>query len=482
MATKRNFLGSLALLLFLNLLVKPVWILGIDLTVQNRLGPADYGIYFSLYNFSLLFNVLLDLGLTLTQNRSVARDESRLRDRFLGLSVLKLILGGVYLLISGSALYASGYREEVWMLGIVLAFNQVLGSLILFFRAHLSGLHLYRLDAVVSITDKLLLITLCAFLLFHPAWSGSFNMATYVFAQTVTYALGALIAFALVLTKGKPQWHRLSARFLGSALKESWPYAFLVFLMSVYNRVDGVMVERIAGAVESGIYAAGFRLLDAFNQVAFLFSLILLPMFSRFLDQPAELKPLVKLSTSIMLILTLSVSVFSWFYAEPVIGLLYKHRVAESTEVFRWLMPAALAFGLNYVYGTLLTAGGAMGWLNGIAFLGFGINLLLNALWIPDEGALGAARATLWTQGGTAALQMITAHLRYKIGWEKGELRKLLLALTGLLVAGWLGNSLPLIAPARMGVTLAGFVLSLVLSRLVPLQRITSLLKARLRS
>ena len=79
---KRKFVTNLALVLFLNLLVKPFWIFGIDRTVQNVVGADGYGFYFSLFSFSLLLNILLDLGITNFNNRSIARDPDKLPGYF----------------------------------------------------------------------------------------------------------------------------------------------------------------------------------------------------------------------------------------------------------------------------------------------------------------------------------------------------------------------------------------------------------------
>ena len=49
---QRKFLTNLGLLLFLNLLIKPVWIFGIDLNVQRLVGVGDYGFYFVILNLT----------------------------------------------------------------------------------------------------------------------------------------------------------------------------------------------------------------------------------------------------------------------------------------------------------------------------------------------------------------------------------------------------------------------------------------------
>ena len=44
----RQFFGNLILVVFLNILIKPFYILGIDAEVINRVGASVYGNYFAL--------------------------------------------------------------------------------------------------------------------------------------------------------------------------------------------------------------------------------------------------------------------------------------------------------------------------------------------------------------------------------------------------------------------------------------------------
>ena len=60
----RKFVTNLALLLLLNLLIKPFWIFGIDRSVQNTVGAGEYGLYLALFNWALIFNIVLDIGIT----------------------------------------------------------------------------------------------------------------------------------------------------------------------------------------------------------------------------------------------------------------------------------------------------------------------------------------------------------------------------------------------------------------------------------
>ena len=92
----KKFLKNIALVLFLNLLIKPFWILGIDRTVQNVVGVADYGFYYSIFSFSFLLNILLDFGITNFNNKNIAQNNHLLRKHLSSIIVLKLILGFIY--------------------------------------------------------------------------------------------------------------------------------------------------------------------------------------------------------------------------------------------------------------------------------------------------------------------------------------------------------------------------------------------------
>ena len=60
-AVNREFIVNILFLLFINLLIKPFFIFGIDLAVQNRIG-ADYGLYLALMNLTYIFQMLNDGG------------------------------------------------------------------------------------------------------------------------------------------------------------------------------------------------------------------------------------------------------------------------------------------------------------------------------------------------------------------------------------------------------------------------------------
>ena len=97
---KKKFIFDLAILLILNLLIKPFWILAIEPNVQMKVGNVSYGEYFVLFNFSFLINILLDFGLTNFNNKNIAQHSHLLSKHFSKMLSLKFVLGLLYISVT----------------------------------------------------------------------------------------------------------------------------------------------------------------------------------------------------------------------------------------------------------------------------------------------------------------------------------------------------------------------------------------------
>lgn len=138
-------------------------------------------------------------------------------------------------------------------------------------------------------------------------------------------------------------------------LKKSFPFAMLVLLMTFYNRADAIMIERILGGdwkYQTGIYAKAFRLLDAANNIAILFAVQLLPIFSRMLKNKENIENIVKLSFTLLITPCLIVSISCLFYADEFCKLIYNGN-SEGHEVLGLLMCCFTAISMVYIFGTL---------------------------------------------------------------------------------------------------------------------------------
>ncbi len=479
---RRVFVSNLILVLFLNFLVKPLWVFGIDLTVQNRVGEEAYGLYFAIFNFSLIFNILLDLGLTHYNNQAVARDKVEVVRNFSFLTSLKFFLGIAYFLVTLVGGYLIGYRSLGFYLLLILSINQFLASLILFIRSNLSGLHFFRLDSLLSVTDKTLMILVCGTLLFTPFLKVEFTVLHFALAQLFSYLLTTLIAFVIVLKKARIFRFKFDIAYYRTGLKSSFPYALLILMMALYTRVDGVMLDRMTGSFESGIYAAAFRLLDMVNQFGYLTGLLLLPIFSGMLSRRENVSSLVRLSFSLIYVMTVVLGLSCSFWSKEIMSELYLDNAELSAPVFRLLILSSIAFGSTFIFGTLLTANRNLKTLNRIAISGFLFNIILNIILIPHYGARGAATATVITQFGTAVVQAFYCFKIFELKVRDGFwLKVIVFTALALMITYIIYNYTGLQWLLSMGINFLILLLIALYLRLFELKAAIELLKKRFR-
>jgi O-antigen/teichoic acid export membrane protein len=218
-------------------------------------------------------------------------------------------------------------------------------------------------------------------------------------------------------------------------LRQSFPYALLILLMTFYYRTDTLMLERMLpqGGLEAGIYMQGFRFFEAFNMLGYLFAGLLLPMFSRMLREREEVAPLALLAFRLVLAGSLAVAVFSSWNAEAIMAWRYSEHTDRSAPAFAMLIWCFVAVGTTYIFGTLLTAAGRLRVLNWMAAGGALLNIGLNLLLIPRFQAEGAAMASLATQWLTALVQLAMAVWLFRLAGLLPLLGRALLYLAGLL-------------------------------------------------
>lgn len=407
MSNFRFIAGNMAFLVLVNLIIKPFWIFGIELKVQNLLGPEIYGNYFALYNFVVLFMVFLDWGINNYNNRNISRNPEQLSNQFSSIFSLKIFIALFYGLLVWSIAHYLGYDENQRSLLIWLMLSQILLSYIMFFRSNLGALQLFKRDSLISILDKSLMIVICVLLI----WGSfvEFNIGHFVKAQTLGYLLTAVVGFGLVFRKIKVFKPQIKSSTFKKILKETYPFALLALLMGLYNRIDAVMLERMLpnGKEEAGIYAAAYRLLDAVNQFALLIGTVLYPVFSKKIKNNEPVWQLSWTFGGLSVACSLILAVICWFFQYEIMNFLYIEANQYYGQIFGLLMFSFVGMASVYVYGSLLTANGSLKILNSIAISGVVLNIGLNLLFIPDLQAYGASIATLITQSLVALAHIV---------------------------------------------------------------------------
>lgn len=384
---------------FLNLLIKPVWILVIDRAVQNILPQDVYGNYFALLNFSLMFFILLDLGLNGYNSTRASRDQNKILELAGSIIGIKVLLSVVYLTVVFIVGGMLGYTSAEFKLLGLLCLLQIITSFNQYLRTIVSSLQKFKADGVFMVLDRVIVVALCSVLIWGGVKGFELTIDRFVYIQILGVLLVLIVL--LIFLRKKLAGLKLSFGFgnMKAVLVKSWPFALLITLMGLFNYVDGVMLKQLSGDGEAGNYAMGYRLFYALLMFAQIFSGVLLPFFSKNIKNVTVIENIARYTSKLLLFVGFTVAFICLAYSTELIEVLYPDKFSvKASNTFSVLMIGFVGSALVLVFGTLLTANLSLRQLNIAAGLTLVLNLVSNALLIPIYGAIGAAFATLVSQ------------------------------------------------------------------------------------
>ncbi|MBE0472147.1 MAG: flippase, partial [Methyloprofundus sp.] len=179
-------------------------------------------------------------------------------------------------------------------------------------------------------------------------------------------------------------------------LKDSWPLIFSAIVVMIYMRIDQIMIKEMLGEYEVGIYSAAVRLSEAFYFIPMLITASLFPAILNAKNQSDELyKQRLQRLYTFMVWFAIAIALPMTFLSDWLILLLFGQAYQEAGQVLMihvWSMP--------FVF--LLVASGKWFIAEGLARMALYrnlsaafLNVVLNIIFIPIYGVVGAAISTL---------------------------------------------------------------------------------------
>ena len=227
----------------------------------------------------------------------------------------------------------------------------------------------------------------------------------WALASLFVSALAAVIGSALVIARfGAPTF---SLRLLGSRLGEGLNFSVAASTQSVYNDIDKTMLSHYGMNIANGIYTLAYRIVDVSTIPITALDAAALPRYMRQSTQgaPTVRNLSVRLAGRAALIgLLMTVCLF---LTAPLIPHVIGSGFNESVMALRWLCLIPVFRGIHQLTGGALTGLGFQRYRTWAQIAAAALNLGLNFWLIPSHGWLGAAWASLATDGTLAAVNWL---------------------------------------------------------------------------
>lgn len=397
---KKEFISNIALLLFINLLIRPIYLFGIDMQIQNQLGAEEYGLYFWALGFAYLFSFINDPGIQAFSSKTISGNRSDAQELFAQILGSRLILGGAFIIIALLAARVAGYSGRYLALVGSVSFGMVLMSLFVLLRNTLSSIGHFSKDSLLSALDKVLMILVLGVLLYTNWVATTLTIESVIWIQNGCYLLSGIVV--LVILHKQIVGIKLSFNYIQfkALIKAALPFAMLILLTNICNRTDVVMLEsiRVDGAFQVGVYAAGYRFLDAANMLGFLFGGLLLPLYSYQFSKQEDVTPLFNTSFKLLFVISSGICLVAVVFHKEITQLAYTAEYADQSAVLGAVMLSVMPIALSHTLGSMIQASGKHKELNLLFVAAIIFNIISNYFIIPSMGALGAAYTTFVTE------------------------------------------------------------------------------------
>lgn len=245
-------------------------------------------------------------------------------------------------------------------------------------------------NLLISLLRLLAVVGLALFL--HRA-----TARQWAFASLVASVLAALAGSTIVMARhGRP---RFVPRLLLARLGEGLNYSLAGSTQSSYNDIDKTMLSHYGMNVANGIYTMAYRIVDLATIPITALDAATLPRYFRLaLQGPKAVRHLSgRLAWRAALIgVLMSVCMFA---AAPLIPHIVGREFSQSVSALRWLCLIPAFRGVHQLTGSAVTGMGYQRYRTRAQLAAAAFNFGLNLWLIPRYGWLGAAWASLATDG-----------------------------------------------------------------------------------
>jgi len=395
---KRYFLNT-GWLLFNNVFGMVI-ALFVGIYVARYLGPDNFGLLSYAGSFVGLFSALVTLGLDNIVVRELVKDEKK-RDELLGTTFILKIIGSILvLIIIVIAVRFTNNDSFTNLLIFIIAIGTIFQSFnVIQFYFQAKVLSKYTVYAQIFAT---ILCSVIKLLLIHLNM-GLIYFAMVTLIQSIILALGFVAMYIkqkLNLFNWRPKFDL--ARFL---LKDSWPLILSGIAISIYMKIDQVMIKNMLDAKAVGNYAVAVRLSEVWYFIPMIITNSLFPAIinAKKISEKLYYERLQKLY-DLMVWLSIGIALPIMLFSHNIINLLFGIQYQEAAGILKIYVWAGVSVFLGVASSQYLLAEN----YTKISFLrtliGAVINVILNIILIPRYGTNGAAIATVISYFGSVFL------------------------------------------------------------------------------
>jgi O-antigen/teichoic acid export membrane protein len=381
--------------LFSDQLLRIVAGLFVGIWVARYLGPNQFGLLNYALAFMAIFGVIAKLGLDSLIVRNIVNHPDK-SDVYLGTAFWLKIIGAALTLAITAAYLLLGDEARATNIYILLLISSLIFQSFevadFFFQAKVLSKFTSiskTIQLIISSLVKVYLITIQADLL-------SFILVQFL--DQVTLGVTQFLAFRYY-SKNSHFIRHFNMNVAKDLLRNAWPLIFGSLVIMIYMRIDQIMIMKIIGEKEMGLFSAAVRLSEAWYFVPMIITNSLFPaVLNAKKTDETEYKKRMQHLFNLMFIISIGVAIPISVASPWLIDIFYGEAYQASAKILTLHVWTGVFVSLGVASSNWFLAENLQKFALWKTIAGAIINIVLNFLLIPRFGIVGAAFSTLACQ------------------------------------------------------------------------------------
>lgn len=362
--------------------------------IARYLGVSDYGIVSFAISFTGLIVIFMDLGMSTYITRELAKHKELLGKYVNNIFFFKIILSVFLFFISWIILVLLGSPTLTIIVTLIFTLEMIAISMTGFLNGVFQAFEELKYQSIGTILNS-------GFLLMGILLTMYLNWG--VIAISISYMVAYYIYFIYMLSKYLQKFSfphfEIDLSFIKSTIINSLPFGLTNFFYSIYFSIDIVMLSYLSGNYSTGLYKSAYNIITVFTTFFPVYQNVIFPVMSKFFKESRDLiKVSYELSVKYLLLFILPLSVGIFFYARPLVDLIYSNQYSLATTPVQILIWTVSFLFINGAASTLLNAVDRETIVTRIYIVAAIFNVILNLILIPLYSYDGAAIATVLSE------------------------------------------------------------------------------------
>jgi len=358
------------------------------------LGAEGFGILSFALAFTGIFGIFTDLGLSTLTVREVARNKS-LTEKYLGnVVIIKLVLVVIVFGLIVLIINFFGYPEQTIKVVYLIALSTVCNAFSQIFYSIFQSHEKMEYQSLSHILSSILMFSGVLY-----AINQSFSIVIFAYIYFVVSAV--ILGYNCIICSCKFVLLRIEfdLEFWKLIIKKALPFGLSGIFITIYYRIDSVMLSLMKGNDVVGWYNAAYKLVFVLSFIPVIFFSSVFPVMSKYYKSSRELLKLTfEKSFKYLLIVAVPIGVGTTILSDRIILLIFGTEYIPSIIALKILIWSEVLIFLNVTFGNLLNSIDKQIVVTKQTLIAAISNIIMNLILIPKYSYVGASIATVLTE------------------------------------------------------------------------------------